>query len=339
MTGSTLGHGDEAAWLEWRRAGVTATDVADAANGTHGGLYGVVARKLGLVTVKQTAQMDRGHRWQPTIADTVHVLTGLWVVGEESWCEHATHGWMRATVDGFLAPSPEATLDQVTAVLEVKTRGVGTRPSRDRWTDQVQWQMLVTGVNRAVIAEAVIDDVDDTAKSVTLTDVDADPDRQAFLAAVADDIRGHVTAGTLPTPDTADSLPIVKAVHAAASSAASGGEPVDLTGVESQLAAYAALGAQLKALHEQRDVLEAQIREALGDATRGTAAGWTVSLSHPTRTVPGDAADRFVAEHPEWGRLVLDTARLKAEAPDVWESLRAPVGARRLTVKQAEEQT
>ena len=94
---------DDEKRLQWRREGVTATDVADAAAGTYGGMYGVVARKLGRVTVEQNEQMARGHRWQPVIADAVHVLTGLYVVGEETWCQCTGDDRWRATVDGFLS--------------------------------------------------------------------------------------------------------------------------------------------------------------------------------------------------------------------------------------------
>ena len=64
---------DDTAWKEWRKAGITATDIADAANGTYGGAYAVVARKLDLLEPDaENDQMRRGHRWQPVIADAVN---------------------------------------------------------------------------------------------------------------------------------------------------------------------------------------------------------------------------------------------------------------------------
>ena len=53
-------------------------------------------------------------------------------------------------------------LEECIGILEVKTVGEGGRPNRDRWADQVQWQMLVTNMPAGVIAEARIDDVTDT---------------------------------------------------------------------------------------------------------------------------------------------------------------------------------
>ena len=102
-------------WLAWRKGGITATEVADAWCGTYGGAYTVVARKLGRIAPpQQTAAMDRGHRWQETVADAVHALTGQYVVGEETWCEHVDNARHRATVDGFLAPMADCSIDDVT---------------------------------------------------------------------------------------------------------------------------------------------------------------------------------------------------------------------------------
>ena len=130
---------DEDRWLEWRKGGITATDVADAAQGTYGGAYGVVARKLGLITVEQNNAMRRGHIWQPRIADAVHALTGQFVVGEETWCVNSDNDMIRATIDGFLSPIDTADFDDVVGVLEVKTRGRGVRPNYDRHLDQMRW--------------------------------------------------------------------------------------------------------------------------------------------------------------------------------------------------------
>lgn len=320
---------DESAWLDWRRSGVTATDVADAAAGTYGGAYAVVARKRGLLEVEQTEQMARGHRWQPVVADAVHVLTGLWVVGEEAWCEHAEHPLRRATVDGFLAEAPEATLDDVVAVLEVKTRGTGTRPDRARWHDQVQWQMHVTGVPRAVIAEATIDDETDTCRGVRIHDVEADPDRQALLCSLAEDLWAHVQAGTLPDPDTPSALPAVKAVHGSADDS----EAVDLADLADVVARYSEIKAAVKAVSDERDQLEALIREAVGPATKGTCDGFTVTVSRPALVLTDEAEAELLAAHPELGKVVLDRDRAKADQKDDYEAARRPLGARRLLVK------
>ena len=328
--------GDDPQWLEWRRAGVTATDVADAYAGTYGGTYSVVARKLGLETVEMNAEMQRGHDWQPVIADAVHTLTGLYVVGEETWCQHPEDERWRATVDGLLADAPEVSIDDVTGVLEVKTRSPHARPNRDRWATQMQWQLLVTGLPRALLAEATIDDDVNECRNVRLEWVDADPDLQAQLVEVAEVIYGHVQAGTLPEPDSPSALDSVKAVH---SSADTDADAVDLTDLEAVVARFADIKAAVKAVEDERDLAEAQIREALGEATKGQVNGFRVSLSAPWKVLTREAEAELLAAHPEFATTVLDKARVKADAEDLYDAFRKPVGARTLTVKATREDT
>ena len=323
-------HEDEQAeWLEWRKGGVTATEVANAATGAYGGMYEVVARKRDLLPpVEQTNAMERGQRWQETIADAVHALTGLYVVGEETWCEHAAQPMHRATVDGFLAPKPDCTIDDLTHILEIKTTGVGVRHNYTRTEAQVQWQMYVTGIPHAVIAVATIDDADDTFVGMRLHRIDADEFAQAELVAAADEIIRHIEAGTLPEPDTATALDAVKAVHMVPQT-----ETVDLADHAAQIDELHELKAQIKACSSRADLLEAQIREAVGDATAGVCEGFKVSVSQPAATLTRDAEAEILRERPDLGKVVLDRDKAKAEAPELYESHRRPLGARRLTIK------
>lgn len=316
------------AWLEARRRGVTATDVADAAAGTYGGIYGVVARKLGLETVEENAEMRRGTAWQPVIADAVHTLTGLYVVGEETLAGASDERWM-ATVDGFLAPEAEVSIDEVQAVLEIKTRGVGTRPNRDRWHVQMQWQLHVTGLSRALLAEATIDDDANECRGVRLEWVEADPDLQAQLVDLAEVVYAHVQSGTLPEPDSPSALDSVKAVHAAADVDA---DAVDLSDLAEDIARFDEIKAAVKAVSDERDLLEARIRDAIGEATKGHLDGWRISLSQPARKLTRDAEAELLDTHPEYATAVLDRTRVKAEDPELYEAFTRPVGSRRLTI-------
>lgn len=323
---------DEAAWLAWRKEGVTATDVADAAAGTYGGMYGVVCRKRDLVPKQeQTPAMARGHRWQFPVADAIHALTGLFVVGEEQQVECATdHRW-RATVDGFLSETPTAELADVAGVLEVKTTGVGVRPDRDRWVHQVQWQLLVTGLHRGVIAHAVIDDTDDTCVSLRITPVEADPAHQALLMELATEIAAHVTAGTLPEPDDGSALDVVKQVYRNTDPTA---VPVDLTDLSDLLERYAQLQAAIKQASTEKDGLEAILRDRIGEGQVGSTERWRVSVSRPAMTLSADAERDLLEQRPELSKRVLDRDLAKREAAELYESLRQPIGARRMTIKQ-----
>ena len=328
-------HDDEQAeWLEWRKGGITATEVADAYCGSYGGAYSVLARKLGLIPPpEQTTAMERGQRWQETIADAVHALTGLYVVGEETWCEHVENRRYRATVDGFLAPVPDCGIDEVTAVLEIKTTGVGVRHNLDRTTMQVQWQMYVTGVPSAVIAIATIDDTDDTCTGIRIVRLDADEFMQGELAAHADVLLDYLDAGELCEPETAAALDDVKTVNASVDDDA---ETVDVSDLADDIARLHELKAAVKAVTDEQKLLEARLRDAIGHATTGTAEGWRVSISQPAATLTAEAEAAILAERPDLAKAVLDRDKAKAEAPELYESHRQPVGARRLTIKKTE---
>jgi len=322
---------DDPAWLEWRRGGITATDIADAANGTYGGEYGVVARKLGLITVEQNAAMERGHRWQPKIADAVDMLTGYFVVGEETRCQHADNDMIRATVDGFLSTLPEATLDDVEGVLEIKTTGLSVRANRARWDDQMQWQMLSTGCHVAVLAHAVIDDVNDALVSLNLDEVQADPFRQQHLVSIAERLWMHVQAGTLPDPDSPSALDDVKTVCAVADPEL---ETVDLEPFADDVTRLALIKDRLKEVEDEKSLIEARLRSALGAATKGETTSHRVTIAKPKSVMTDELEAQLLELRPDLAKTVIDKDRAKTEAKDLYEAHRAPVGARALTIKE-----
>lgn len=319
---------DDPKWLQWRREGITATDVADAAQGTYGGLYGVVARKLGLVVVEHNAAMDRGHRWEAPIADGVHALTGWFVVGEQTWCENFEDPRWRATVDGFLSDTPELAHDEVESVLEVKTIGVGVRRNVPRWTDQMQWQMLASGAKRGLLAVARIDDTTDELKSLSVDWVEADEVRQEFLISVAERLWSHVSSGTLPEPDEATSLDDVKQVH----STSDGSPVVDLAGLSDDVDRLAALKANIKLAELDAKTIEVRIRDAIGSATRGDSEFWTVHVSAPRNVLTREAEAQLIADRPDLVVPALDKTAAKADG--TYDRYLAPVGARVLTLKE-----
>lgn len=326
---------DETEWLAWRREGITATDVADAAAGTYGGMYGVVSRKLGLVPPpEQNDAMRRGHRWQFKIADAVHALVGLWVVGEEHQVECPHRPEWRATVDGYLSRT-EVTSNRsdLWGVLEVKTTGVNVRPDRGRWLSQVQWQLLCTGLDRGMVAHAVIDDSDDTVVSLRFTEVQADRMHQELLEELAVEMLHHVRAGTLPDPDDGSALEVVKSVWSDVDDTV---DVADLSDLSDELQRLADLGAAIKHAQAEKDAIEAVVRHRIGAGTHGAADHFKVTVSRPAMVLPAAVERQLADEHPEYTKRVLDRDLIKKEAPELYEAHRQPTGARRLTVKHLE---
>lgn len=324
----------DADWHAWRADGITATDVANAANDTYGGAYEAVARKLGLLNVEQTEVMQRGHDWQPRIADAVHALTGMYVVGEETWCEAADDPLIRATVDGFLSPAPEASIDDVIGVLEIKTWN-RAKPNWDRWEDQVQWQMLATGLDYAVVAHARIDDDAETELDkfggLWVRHFTANKLRQSFLRQVAADLWSHVVNRTLPEPSSGSALDAVKQVTSVVDLDA---DTVDLTEVASDVARLAELKAAIKGVENERDYLEAKIRDAIGHATSGTCDGYAVTYSQPRSVLTAEGEARLLALMPECGKTVLDRTAAKKANKTLYQEYTERTGARTLTIKE-----
>lgn len=331
---------NDAAWHAWRKGGVGASDLVAILFAIYGGLYAFVAGRLGHdVDLGDNAdEKQRGHDWEERIADAVQALTGLWVVGEQTWSEHPDHPTHRATVDAFLAvvddPTVEAaTMADVVALLETKTVGQHAEHHWDRWTIQTQWQMHVTGVRRALIVAVTVLDTGEFG-GLRVRWVDADPDLQHELAGVADDAWSWVERGELPDPDTATALPYVKALTARADT---GADVVDLDDIGDQLARFAAIKQAEATVKAEREQIEALIKHRLGAATRGaTSDGWRITYTAPSRVLDDLGAEAVLLAHPELARTVttldVDAARKLLGAG--LDEFKSPIGARRLLPPQ-----
>ena len=347
----------EEAWLAWRRGddlpdgetAVTASTVAAAATGKYGGMYAAVAKRLGLLENDiDPALAARGHKWEDAIAQMVHLGTGLHVVGEQAWAENPEHSWMRATTDGFLSPVDPAGIDDLTGVLEIKTRtALATGPQPwDYWNAQIQWQMLVTGLPRAVLAVAYINDVTGCLTGLKLHDIDADYSHQVQLEQFAQDYRWHYANNSLPIREDAD-LEHVKAVGPAEYSEDDVAlDSVNLDGDGESwdylLEVYLSVKAAEKTAEKNRKQIEARILQAMRsiEATSGaTETGWKVKLGDPALIVTDEAKAELMASHPEMAEMAfVGSARAKEIDKAAYNAARKPLGARKLTVTPPKEQ-
>lgn len=143
---------DKQAWLNARRHGVTATQVANAS--TPAGFEKAAADFLVEWSEPDNPYMRFGRDWEGFIAEWVEhyldVEPNEWLIRHE---EHAHH---LATPDGL------AQLDHLT-IGEYKTTGkdwgtVDKLPIRYR--RQIQWQLHVTGAERCVVAWLLREEVD-----------------------------------------------------------------------------------------------------------------------------------------------------------------------------------
>lgn len=338
----------EAEWLEWRRAGIGASDIARAATGRYGGAAAVVADKIGIDTgdTIDPALADRGHRWERPIADVVHAITGLYVAGEQLWLRHRTDGRWRCTPDGLLIPTPEASMADVVAGLEVKTTG----PRAGAWDyyhAQCQWAMCVSGLPRWLLAVATIDqDYDvrtgqltETATRIEVRWVDADPAEQARLVELGQWLWDHVERGVLPEPTGPEALPAVKAANIDADPKAT----AHIDDLAALIERREVLAAQIKSDEDERRTIEAQIRHRMGEAMEAiTSDGrWRVRCGAPVRKFTDQSEADFIelygARATELGVLrlaqVVDRDLAKQLMREEYDAMRIATPDRRLTVK------
>lgn len=199
-----------AAWLDWRRRGVGASDVAAILGiSPWASPWSVWADKCGLLPPEPENEAMTAGRWlEAAIGPWFTHETGLHVAGEQTWCTHRELAHHRCTVDGFVvergamgdgfvvAQDPLAAL----GVLEIKVTGPGRR-----WDDipahyvaQVQWQMHVTGLDRAWLAVLM-------GRRLDVHEVERDQGDIALMVERADQFWDQfVAAGTPPPTDGHD---------------------------------------------------------------------------------------------------------------------------------------
>lgn len=143
----------EEAWLEWRRGGIGASEIA-AVCGVNpwASELSVYLRKRGEIPEQvPTEQMRLGKALEPFIGEEFHRATGLFVIGQQTWCVHPHFDWARCTLDGLAVESPDSSPGDALGIFESKSGGDAARfdPLPDHITLQVQWQMFVTGLSHA----------------------------------------------------------------------------------------------------------------------------------------------------------------------------------------------
>jgi hypothetical protein len=274
--------------------------------------------------------MERGHRWEQPIADAVLSLTGLHVVGEQMWCEWVGNSRHRATADGFLAPTASASFDDLVGGFECKTHGAQVTPDYDAYETQCQWLMHVVGLPMVLLAVARINDADDTLDGLRLKRIERNDELIDELVTLADRLLVHLYEGTLPEPEPT-SLDAVKAINAAADDTPS----VDLSDMADDVARWSEAKEDMKTLDEWLKGVEVRIRHAMAGATVGSTGTHTVKVGKPARILTDTAESLLLAEHPELGIITLDKDAAKAQYPELVDSLRTPIGARRLTITKS----
>ena len=143
---------DRTEWLNWRRTGIGASDIAGILGlSPWASPFSVWASKVdNAADDKDTDAMEFGRRAEIMVAPWFTDRTGLTAIGEQTRCAHPDDAWKLCTVDGFVTDGPNSAIADALGVLEIKTTG----DAADEWAQQVPvhyqcqatWAMHVTNM-------------------------------------------------------------------------------------------------------------------------------------------------------------------------------------------------
>lgn len=304
---------DEDDWLEQRRAGIGASDIAKILGvSPYGSAFTVWASKVRGVDQVQTADMSRGKRREDVILEDFTLETGLFVGGRQLFIAHPQFPWARATLDGVAFEAPPADhpsvygiedLEHALGVVEAKHDGSFSRWSEipDHHQLQVQWQLFVSGFDNGWLAVW-------HSGRFEKYEIERDRGLQNMMLDRASDFRAkHLTGGVgepiPPDPDGSDAT--TRAI-------ADLWDADDETIIElsSDMAAdvEALRGLQIRAsdIEKQIKELKNRIRVSMQEATVGTIGGEVAVTWKPSHR------DGYYVEPWEGRRLTIKKGKRNA---------------------------
>jgi predicted phage-related endonuclease len=280
-------HHDEASWLAARRLGIGSSDGPEILGRGYRGPLSVYADKVADSPRQEpTWAMRCGHAMEAAIAEEFSRETGLSLMdcGDYGLVSSGEIAWLAATPDRLVRRedwvSPPGLLSAAKAVLEIKTVN---HFQRARWQDepselaliQVQHQLLVLGLDEWHIAASIGHDAPVRYQGER---------NEKFLAVyvvVLQEFWDRVQ--TRCPPDNIDGSEATREALVRL-------YPKDRGLTISLPPEFVALDArrevlreQLKAAEEEKDIIDNQLRAAMGDAAYGTLPGVEYSLKTEDR--------------------------------------------------------
>jgi putative phage-type endonuclease len=199
---------DRASWLEWRRGGIGASEVAalvPALRPSWASPWTVWGSKVGLIPDDDdpAPHMQFGLDLEPVIARWFNRETGLHVVGAQTWLSHPSLDWARATIDGYVVEHELADVTHAIGLFESKyTAEAPWAEVPDHYAAQVQWGMFVGGFTHAWIGSMHLPFGRPRFK---VYEIERDEKDIALLAEAAESFwRDHVLTGVAPEVDDSE---------------------------------------------------------------------------------------------------------------------------------------
>jgi predicted phage-related endonuclease len=280
-----------------RKGRIGASDVAAAITGIFGSPAAVIAGKLDLVDKQPTPRMLLGLSLEDRVIDSAAALLGATVAGRQVEVTSPDYPWLTATCDALLELG-----DGPGSPLEVKTTHNPDGYPSEYLEAQLHAQMICCQTTRGFSAVRNL-----TTGELTVVEHQADPVIGVAVVEMGEILWEHLQAGTVPSPVFPADSDLWNRLHPV-STAATVELPDDL------VTALVAARAEAKHAQNRADVLEAEIKERLGDCETGTVDGAPAVL---------------------WRTVIsrrVDLKSLEAVAPELVEEHRKESTARRFTV-------
>jgi putative phage-type endonuclease len=302
-------------WLTERRRGIGGSDIPAilGLTPTYRTAIDVWMEKTGRREPSQVGEAaDWGIRLEPVVAQHFAEITGYKINRRNAILQHRDYPWMLANLDReVLVPGDGR------GVLEIKTTSAFLS---DLWTDdkvplayqaQVQWYLAVTGYPFGYIAVLI------GGQRFLKSRIDRDEEVIASLIAAGEGFWQCVLNDSMPEVDGSEACAdVLSELYPRATPgkeiAATDLPPTVLPLVEE----YDTIKAQITELDSRKTFIENSIKQTMGDAE----CAW--------------AGDRPISWTTVISRRV-NSKRLKAEHPDVYEAVAEESSSRRFEIKKA----
>lgn len=288
---------DKKEWLEWRRKGVTGTDVAAIFGmNQYKSAYQCYQDKLGLLPeIEDNNRMRLGRDMEDIVAQWFSEETGFKVENRHAIYQHSKYKWMLANIDRWIV-GEKAVLECKTAMYmfqKEKWGETGSDQVPDDYLFQVYHYMIVFGVRKAYLAVIFTDTKEFRHYEFNLNESLA----ETIINKTNDFFNGNVAMRIEPDLTTMEDVVAKYPLD-------SKGALVADRGALELCKKHETLRQKAKSIENEMDILKIEIGKVIGE--------------HKDLLVDaqGKALASFVKPKP---RISVDTNKLKSLAPEVFE--------------------
>lgn len=293
-------------WLKYRQGGIGGSDAAAIVGlNPYSSPTKVYADKLGFAAETPSNEaMRQGTDLEEYVARRFMDATGKKVRRLNAILQNVEHPFMYANVDRMVIGEKAGLECKTTSSYSKYDWESGDVPNT--YYCQCQHYMATLGYSRWYLAVLVF------SRGFYWYEIERNEDDIAALVAAEKEFwEEHVMKQVPPEPDgSAAASRIIRGMY----DGVDGGE-ITLEGLDNDLARYDEIEAMMKVLETEKSAIAQRVQMQMGDAHVGLANGWRATWKPVTSTR-------------------IDSRKLKAEKPDVYEAYGKTSTSRRFSIKK-----